>query len=100
MPPRLIVRLDIKGPNLIKAVQMEGLRVMGDPCAFAPRYGGGWRMKVVTIDYGMGNLCSVRRAVKVSGATDIEVSTDSARLAHADRVILPGAAPMPKVWQG
>jgi len=38
MPPRLIARLDIKGPNLIKGVQMEGLRVMGDPYDFARRY--------------------------------------------------------------
>lgn len=47
-------------------------------------------MKVVIIDYGMGNLFSVRRAVEVSGATDIEVSADPSRLVHADRVILPG----------
>lgn len=47
-------------------------------------------MKVVIIDYGMGNLFSVRRAVEVNGATDIEVSADPARLAVADRVILPG----------
>ncbi len=47
-------------------------------------------MKVVVVDYGMGNLFSVRRALEVSGATDIEVSSDPSRLAHADRVILPG----------
>ncbi len=28
---RLIARLDIKGPNLIKGVHLEGLRVIGDP---------------------------------------------------------------------
>ena len=28
---RLIARLDIKGPNLIKGIQLEGLRVIGDP---------------------------------------------------------------------
>ncbi len=38
MAPRLIARLDIKGPNLIKGVQLEGLRVMGEPYAFARRY--------------------------------------------------------------
>lgn len=38
MPARLIARLDIKGPNLIKGVQMEGLRVMGDPYDFARKY--------------------------------------------------------------
>lgn len=35
---RIMPRLDIKGPNLIKDVQLEGLRVMGDPQALAVRY--------------------------------------------------------------
>jgi cyclase len=35
---RLIARLDIKGPNLIKGVHLEGLRIVGDPQAFARRY--------------------------------------------------------------
>ena len=35
---RLIARLDIKGPNLIKGIQMEGLRVIGDPFEHALRY--------------------------------------------------------------
>lgn len=35
---RLIARLDIKGPNIIKGVQLEGVRVVGDPQAFAQRY--------------------------------------------------------------
>jgi cyclase len=35
---RLIARLDIKGPNLIKGIQLEGVRVVGDPRAFAGRY--------------------------------------------------------------
>ncbi|MDM7932032.1 imidazole glycerol phosphate synthase subunit HisH [Tabrizicola sp.] len=47
-------------------------------------------MKVVVIDYGMGNLFSVRRALEVSGAADIEVTADPSRLELADRVVLPG----------
>ena len=35
---RLIARLDVKGPNLIKGIHLEGLRVIGDPQAFARRY--------------------------------------------------------------
>lgn len=35
---RIIPRLDIKGPNLIKGIRMEGLRVVGDPHEFALRY--------------------------------------------------------------
>lgn len=35
---RLIARLDIKGPNLIKGIHLEGLRVIGDPQEHAVRY--------------------------------------------------------------
>jgi cyclase len=35
---RLIARLDIKGPNLIKGIHLEGLRVIGSPAAHALRY--------------------------------------------------------------
>lgn len=35
---RIIPRLDIKGHNLIKGIRLEGLRVVGDPHAFALRY--------------------------------------------------------------
>lgn len=35
---RLIARLDIKGPNLIKGIHLEGLRVMGSPNEYALRY--------------------------------------------------------------
>jgi len=35
---RLIARLDIKAPNLVKGIQLEGLRKLGDPNEFAKRY--------------------------------------------------------------
>lgn len=35
---RLIARLDIKGPNLIKGIHLEGLRVIGSPNEYARRY--------------------------------------------------------------
>lgn len=35
---RLIARLDVKGPNLIKGIHLEGLRVVGDPQEYARRY--------------------------------------------------------------
>ena len=35
---RVIPRLDIKGPNLVKGVHLEGLRVLGDPSRFAKYY--------------------------------------------------------------
>jgi imidazole glycerol-phosphate synthase subunit HisF len=38
MLTRIIPRLDIKGPNLVKGVHLEGLRVLGKPEDFARRY--------------------------------------------------------------
>lgn len=35
---RIISRLDIKGPNVVKGVYLEGLRVVGRPDLFAHKY--------------------------------------------------------------
>ena len=35
---RIISRLDIKGPNLVKGIHLEGLRVLGSPIDFARNY--------------------------------------------------------------
>ncbi len=35
---RIIPRLDIKGPNLVKGIHLEGLRVLGKPEVFARHY--------------------------------------------------------------
>ncbi len=37
-PPRIISRLDIKGPNVIKGIHLEGLRVVGPPGEMARTY--------------------------------------------------------------
>jgi cyclase len=38
MSIRIIPRLDIKGPNLVKGIHLEGLRVLGKPHLFARHY--------------------------------------------------------------
>ena len=38
MIPRLIPRLDIKAPHLVKGIHLEGIRVLGPPELFARRY--------------------------------------------------------------
>jgi len=38
MNHRIIARLDIKGPNLVKGIHLEGLRVLGSPEEFAKYY--------------------------------------------------------------
>lgn len=35
---RIIPRLDVKGPNVVKGIHMEGLRVMGPPSVLAKKY--------------------------------------------------------------
>lgn len=37
-PARLIARLDVKGPNVVKGIQLEGLRIVGQPADLARRY--------------------------------------------------------------
>jgi imidazole glycerol-phosphate synthase subunit HisF len=61
---RLIARLDIKGPNLIKGVQLEGLRVMGDPGIFARSYYEAGADELLYMDtvaslYGRNNLTDI-----------------------------------------
>lgn len=35
---RIIARLDVKGPNLVKGIHLEGLRKIGDPNEYAKKY--------------------------------------------------------------
>lgn len=67
---RLIARLDIKGPNLIKGIHLEGLRVVGDPQVFARKYYEQGADEFIYMDtvaslYGRNNLQDiVRRAAR------------------------------------
>lgn len=51
--------------------------------------------RVVILDYGMGNLRSVEKALERVGA-QAEISRDLARAERADGVILPGVGAFPK----
>ncbi len=58
---RIIARLDIKGPNLIKGIQFEGLRVLGNPAQFAKKYADEGADELLYIDtvaslYGRNQL--------------------------------------------
>ena len=35
---RIIPRLDIKGENLVKGINLEGLRIIGEPSEYAKKY--------------------------------------------------------------
>jgi len=61
---RLIPRLDIKGPNLIKGVHLEGLRIVGDPQKYAQRYYEQGADELIYMDvvaslYGRNSLCEI-----------------------------------------
>ncbi len=48
--PRIIARLDIKGPNLVKGIHLEGLRVLGNPDKFAHYYYEGGADELLYMD--------------------------------------------------
>jgi glutamine amidotransferase len=51
---------------------------------------------VAIIDYGMGNLRSVAKAIEyVAPAARVEITADPARVAAAGRVVFPGQGAMP-----
>jgi cyclase len=61
---RLIARLDIKGPNLIKGVHLEGLRIVGNPNEFAIDYYSQGADELIYMDtvaslYGRNNLSEI-----------------------------------------
>lgn len=47
-------------------------------------------MRVALVDYGAGNLQSVRNALKAAGAENILVTADPDAVRAADRIVLPG----------
>ncbi len=61
---RIIPRLDIKGPNHINGIRLEGLRVMGDPQEHAIRYYEAGADELIYMDivaslYGRNNLSDI-----------------------------------------
>jgi len=102
---RLIPRLDIKGPNLVKGVHLEGLRVLGKPESFAKYYYENGADELIYIDvvaslYGRNSLVDiVERTSKVifvpltvgGGLRSLEDIKDVLR-AGADKVSINTAA--------
>jgi len=61
---RIIGRMDIKGPNLIKGIRLEGLRVIGDPRVIAKKYYEAGIDELIYIDivaslYGRNSLADI-----------------------------------------
>jgi cyclase len=102
---RLIARLDIKGPNLIKGIHLEGLRVVGDPQQFAMKYYEAGADELLYMDivaslYGRNSLTEIvkRTAEKIfipltvgGGVRSVE-DVDMLLRAGADKVAINTAA--------
>jgi cyclase len=61
---RVVARLDIKGPNLVKGIHLEGLRIIGDPSERARRYYEQGADELLYMDivaslYGRNNLAEI-----------------------------------------
>lgn len=46
--------------------------------------------RIAVVDYGAGNLRSAARALTAAGAEHVDITGDPARIASADRILLPG----------
>ncbi|MGH7528079.1 MAG: imidazole glycerol phosphate synthase subunit HisF [Gemmatimonadales bacterium] len=67
MITRIIPRLDIKGPNLVKGIHLEGLRVLGKPEFFARKYYEEGADELLFVDvvaslYGRNSLLEIIRS--------------------------------------
>lgn len=102
---RVIARLDVKGANVIKGVQFEGLRIVGKPNALARKYADEGADELLFIDtvaslYGRNHLESTLEEtandvfIPITAGGGIRSKEDARRLlrAGADKVALNTAA--------
>ena len=54
--------------------------------------------RIAVVDYGMGNLRSVEKALERTGAP-VEVTSDGDRIRAADGIVLPGVGAFPKAMR-
>ncbi len=93
---RLIARLDIKGKNLIKAVNLEGLRIIGDPNEYAQRYYDQGADELIYMDmvaslYGRNNLHDIVKATSENIFVPITVGGGVRSIKDAESLLLAGA---------
>tara|TARA_B110000259_G_C13871903_1_gene345200 strand:+ start:139 stop:402 length:264 start_codon:yes stop_codon:yes gene_type:complete len=60
---RIIPKLDIKNGNLIKGINLEGLRVLGDPISFAENYYNQGADEIIYLD-NVATLCGTNNLTK------------------------------------
>ena len=108
---RLIARLDIKAPNLIKGVHLEGLRKMGDPQQYAQAYYAAGADEIIYMDivaslYNRNSLSDIVRytaerifiPITVGGGIRNLNDVETALRAGADKVAInTGAVGRPEL---
>ena len=93
---RLIARLDIKGENLIKGINLEGLRIVGNPQEYAQRYYEEGADELLYMDtvaslYGRNNLEAVVRRTAENIFVPLTVGGGVRSLDDVDRLLRVGA---------
>lgn len=93
---RIIARLDIKGPNVVKGVNLEGLRVVGRPEILAPYYYADGADEIIYIDtvaslYGRNNLEEVVRKAAQSIFIPLTVGGGIRTVSDIRNLLLQGA---------
>lgn len=93
---RLIARLDIKGSNVIKGIQMDGLRVVGPVAEVAKRYYDQGIDEVVMIDtvaslYGRDSMVALIKEVTAECFVPVTVGGGIRSLDDADALFRAGA---------
>ena len=93
---RVLARLDIKGPNLIKCVHLEGLRIVGNPIEFASKYYLEGIDEILFMDsvaslYGRNHLADIIRVTAHDVFVPITVGGGIRSVADAKDVLNSGA---------
>lgn len=93
---RVIARLDIKAPNLIKGIHLEGLRVVGDPQEHALRYDREGADELLFMDivaslYQRNNLTDLIRRMADQVFVPITVGGGIRSLADVHQMMQSGA---------
>ena len=96
MPLRVIARLDVKGPNLVKGIHLEGLRIIGDPHEYAHRYYEQGADELIYVDivaslYGRNNLVDVVERTARDVFIPIAVGGGVRTLDDVNRLLRAGA---------